>query len=263
MLGSQNKKLRKKREDALSSITGDRVNIELMAQRARPADDPLDRDLLQTVLNNIAAIETGARNADSVTELDDLIADGESQGIASAYFCPVGEIRDEGNRALDNMELWGIPTPSIRKLRENFAKSVELSPVSPYAARAALHAIFIEVDEWTDYIDEYEGTMRGYILFLFGTSVPVCDVVWPDRCRGRRQFSKCHGKDAITRREPVRGVERLWPENQKPNCSGYNRELDRRCATRLGFVASNNQRPGLRGRPRCLYSLWNCALSHH
>ena len=87
MLGSQNKKLRKKREDALSSITGDRVNIELMAQRARPADDPLDRDLLQTVLNNIAAIETGARNADSVTELDDLIADGESQGIASAYFC--------------------------------------------------------------------------------------------------------------------------------------------------------------------------------
>jgi hypothetical protein len=173
MLGSQNKKLRKKREDALSSITGDRVNIELMAQRARPADDPLDRDLLQTVLNNIAAIETGARNADSVTELDDLIADGESQGIASAYFCPVGEIRDEGNRALDNMELWGIPTPSIRKLRENFAKSVELSPVSPYAARAALHAIFIEVDEWTDYIDEYEGTMRGYTRWLFGSTAAL------------------------------------------------------------------------------------------
>ena len=34
MLGSQKKKLEKKREDALSSITGDRVNIELMAQRA-------------------------------------------------------------------------------------------------------------------------------------------------------------------------------------------------------------------------------------
>ena len=121
MLGSQKKKLEKKREDALSSITGDRVNIELMAQRARPADDPIDRDLLQTVLNNIAAIETAARNASSITELDDLIADGESQGIASAYFCPVGEIRDEGSRAIDNMELWGIPAPSIRKLRESFA----------------------------------------------------------------------------------------------------------------------------------------------
>ena len=173
MLGSQKRKLEKKHEDALSSITGDRVNIELMAQRARPADDPLDRDLLQTVLNNITAIETAARNANSVTELDDLMADGESQGIASAYFCPVGELRDEGNRAIDNMELWGIPGPSIRKLRENFAKSVELSPVSPYVARAALHAIFIEVDEWTDYIDEYEETMRRYTRWLFGSTAAL------------------------------------------------------------------------------------------
>jgi hypothetical protein len=173
MLGSQNKKLEKKREDALSSITRDRVNIELMGQRARPADDPLDRDLFQTVLSNIAAIETAARNASSVTELNDLIEDGESQGIASAYFCPVGEIRDEGNRAIDNMELWGIPAPSIRKLRENFAKSVELSPVSPYVARAALHAIFIEVDEWTDYIDEYEESMRRYTWWLFGPTAAL------------------------------------------------------------------------------------------
>ncbi len=173
MLGSQKRKLGKKREDALSSITGDRVNIELMAQRARPADDPLDRDLLQTVLNNITAIETAARNASSVTELDDLIADGESQGIASAYFCPVGELREEGNRAIDNMELWGIPAPSIRKLRENFAKSVELSSASPYVARAALHAIFIELDEWTDYIDEYEETMRRYTRWLFGTTAAL------------------------------------------------------------------------------------------
>jgi hypothetical protein len=166
MAGSQNKTLDKKREEALSSITGDRVNIELMAQRARTTDDPLDRDLLQTVLNSIAAIETAARSASSVSELEDLIEDGESQRIASAYFCPVGEIRDEGNRAVDNLELWGIPTPSIRKLRENFAKSVEPSS-SPSAIRAALHAIFIEVDEWRDYIDEYEETMQRHTRRLF------------------------------------------------------------------------------------------------
>ena len=173
MLGSQKKKLEKKREDALSSITGDRVNIELMAQRARPADDPIDRDLLQTVLNNIAAIETAARNASSITELDDLIADGESQGIASAYFCPVGEIRDEGSRAIDNMELWGIPAPSIRKLRESCAGGADQSPLSSYVARAALHAIFIELDEWTDYIDEYEGTMRRYTRWMFGATAAL------------------------------------------------------------------------------------------
>src|ERR1700679_1175136 len=145
MLGSQKRKLEKKHEDALSSITGDRVNIELMAQRARPADDPLDRDLLQTVLNNITAIETAARNANSVTELDDLIADGESQGIASAYFCPVGEIRNTGHSAVDNMELRGIPAPSIRKLRENCARGTDQSPVSPEVARAALLHTFIEL----------------------------------------------------------------------------------------------------------------------
>lgn len=164
---------RKKRADALSSITGDKVNIELMAQRARPADDLLDSDLLQTVFNKLVALETAVRNASSVTELDDLIEDGDAQGIASAYFCPMGEIRDEGNRAIDNMELWGIPAPSIKKLRESFAKSVELAPLSPYAARAALHAIFIEVDEWTDYIDEYEEAMRRYTRWLFGSTATL------------------------------------------------------------------------------------------
>ena len=115
MLGSQKKKLEKKREDALSSITGERVNIELMAQRARPADDPLDLDLLQTVLTNITAIESAARNANSVTELDDLMADGESQGIASAYFCPANELRDEGNRAIGQHGALGYSWPFHQK----------------------------------------------------------------------------------------------------------------------------------------------------
>jgi hypothetical protein len=173
MLGSQSKRLEKRREDALSSITGDRVNVELMAQRSRPSDDPLDIELLQKVIDNIASIEAAAKKASSQTELDDLIADGELQGIARAYFCPLAELRDEGNRAIDNMELWGIPAASITKLRENFARAVDHSPASPYTSRAALHAIFIELDEWSDYIDEYEETMRRYTRWLFGSSAAL------------------------------------------------------------------------------------------
>ncbi|WP_263376872.1 hypothetical protein [Granulicella aggregans] len=173
MRGSQEGKLEKRREEALSSVTGDRINVELMAQRARPADDPIDNDLLKIVLSKFTAIEAAVKTSTSFTELQDLIADGESQGIASAYFCPMGEARDEGNRVIDNMELWGIPRPSIKKLRDSFAKVVDRPDVSPYAARAALHAVFIELDEWTDYIDEYEETMRRYTRWLFGSSAAL------------------------------------------------------------------------------------------
>ena len=147
--------------------------MELMAQRWRAADDPIDQTLLATVLEQLAQIELKARTADSIIELDDFVSDAESQAIASAYFCPANEVQDEGNRAIDNLELWGIPKLSITKLRRTFAERLAKAESFPGKARAALHAIFIEVDEWSDYIEEYEGTMRRYTLWIFAAAVAL------------------------------------------------------------------------------------------
>jgi hypothetical protein len=166
-------KLEAKREEALSSITGDKINLELMAQRWRPDEDPIDRDFLTQVLEQFSQMEQKAKTSTSIRELDDLIADGESQGIATAYFCPANEIQDEGNRAIDNLELWGIPKLSIKKLRQTFAGRLMNSQDSSHIGRAALHAILIEVDEWSDYIEEYEGTMRTYTLWIFGAAAAL------------------------------------------------------------------------------------------
>jgi hypothetical protein len=167
------KKLETRRANALSSITGDRIHVELMAQRWRAADDPIDQELLATVLEQFAQIEQKARTVVSIIELEDFVSDAESQAIASAYFCPANEIQDEGNRAIDNLELWGIPKLSITKLRKTFAERLAKAESVPRAARAALHAIFIEVDEWSDYIEEYEETMRRYTLWMFGVAIAL------------------------------------------------------------------------------------------
>jgi hypothetical protein len=114
------KKLEAKRAEALSSITGDRVNLELMAQRWRPADDPIDREFLARVLEQFFQIELHAKTSTSILELDDFIADAELQGIAAAYFCPASEVQDEGTRAIDNLELWVFLNYRSRSLGKLF-----------------------------------------------------------------------------------------------------------------------------------------------
>lgn len=70
-------KLEKRRVETLGSIAGERVNVEAMAQRPRPADDILDTALLETVLKRLAEIEASARQASLIDEVDDLTVDAE------------------------------------------------------------------------------------------------------------------------------------------------------------------------------------------
>jgi len=160
-------KLEKCRVETLSSITGDRLRVELMAQRPRSADDILDNVLLGNVLKRFTEIEESAKHATLTDELEDLTSDGELQGLFAAYFCPATDVQDEGNLTIDTIEGWGVPKAPIKRQRELFAKRLEMAAVNPQDARAALHAIFAEEDAWGDYIDEYEERMQRYIYWLF------------------------------------------------------------------------------------------------
>ncbi len=164
-------KLEKSRVDALSSITGERVHVQLMAQRPRKSDDPQNDVLLATVLRQIDDIEEKARNAAHPDELEDLKADGELQGLFAAYFCPVDDIQDEGTLIIDNLEGWGIPKTAVKKLRELFTDRLKNASKNPDNARSALYGIFSEQDSWSDYVDDYAESSKSYHWQLGGAAI--------------------------------------------------------------------------------------------
>jgi hypothetical protein len=165
------RKLDKARAEALSSITGDMMRVELMAQRPRTDDDKLDTALLQTVRDRLTEIEAKAKDAGTPDELHDLLEDGELEGLFAAYFCPVNEIPHKGALAIDTAEGWGIPKSSTKRLRELFSDKLKNAASDPHGARGALHSIYAEMDAWGDFIDDYEETMDTYMRWLLGLSV--------------------------------------------------------------------------------------------
>lgn len=164
-------KLEKFRIEALSSITGDHLRIERMAQRPRAESDVIDTSLLETVQKHFAEFEERAKDSALIDDLKDLIQDGEVEGLFTAYFCPINDIEDEGKLVIDNLEGWGIPKASTKRLRDLFAKKLEKAASNPQDARGALHAIYAEEDAWSDYKDDYEETMRRYIVQLFWATI--------------------------------------------------------------------------------------------
>ena len=164
-------KLQSHRIEALSSIAGERLYVERMAQRPRPADDILDRALLADVLKQLNDLQEKARSAVYKDDLDDLIADAELQGLFAAYFCPAIEISIEGDSAIDLIEGWGIPKIAVTKLRDSLSE--KLASADPLIARKALYAIFTERDSWDDYIDEYEETAHSYTRGLFAAIIAL------------------------------------------------------------------------------------------
>jgi hypothetical protein len=106
---NKKEKLEKHRIDTLSDIVGSRLNVELMAQRPRRADDVLNSQLFETVVKKLMDIEERAKRASNEDDLDDLDDDAESQEHFSSYFCPAAQIEDEGNLTIDLVEGWGIP----------------------------------------------------------------------------------------------------------------------------------------------------------
>jgi hypothetical protein len=166
-LTRKERKLEKRRVEVLSSITGDKLRVELMALRPRSENDPLDEELLKTVLRRLADIEAKATIAALEDDLEDLEEDGEVQGLFAAYFCPSNEVQDEGVLAIDTLEGWGIPKTSPKKLKDLFSSKLENAVTRPHDARGALYSIFSEMDAWGDFVDRYEDSTRRYRLWLF------------------------------------------------------------------------------------------------
>jgi hypothetical protein len=167
----------KRRVAALAFIEDERQSVEEMVQRPRLPVDPFrqeDIDLLNKVIHQLDEIEKSAKSPEADYErLGDLMGDAETQGQYRAYFCPAIDVQHEGELVFSIVTTeWGLPksvTKYLEKVKDDLKKPAAAE------ARAALHILLSERDEWDDYTDDYEDTMWSYTwkLFLLSIALPI------------------------------------------------------------------------------------------
>ena len=166
MFWSSKRKLEKRRKEAVSDIIGERLAFETMMQRARIAGEQPDETFARDVTSRFGEYEEKARQETDLDELDNLACDAEVQGRLRAYVCPVAEMADEGNLAIDLMEEWNISKAVTAKLRRTLGKKLDDAAENPEPARGALRAIFEESDTWRRYTNQYEKAMLRLTYIL-------------------------------------------------------------------------------------------------
>ena len=122
-----------------AEIAGDVIGASLVAARTR---------LLQLEIE-----------AASVTDdhLEELVDEAQSLAQLRAYLCPIVEVATEGISAIALMEEWGVPAPAIVALRQSVI--ADLKNEDAKVSRGALRSVFEEFDSWSDYSDDYVGTI--------------------------------------------------------------------------------------------------------
>jgi hypothetical protein len=181
--GRKRNSLEERRRETLSDIRGERLSIEVMAQRAQQAGETPDAEFLKNVYKHLAEIEQKANNETDREELENLSGDAEQQGQLRAYICARGEIFLEGSMSIDRMEEWKVPRAVITNLRSLVVKHLQTANTKTEDARSALRAIFQEYDSWANYTDDYEDELkkftRGLSVATFVTLViSIAIVVW-------------------------------------------------------------------------------------
>jgi hypothetical protein len=171
MRGRKQTELENHRKEVLSTIRGEQLALDVMAQRATTAGETPDPTLLAATRKRLAEIEDRATRETDDDELDGLIEDAQQQGQFRAYLCPLPEIQHEGDLIFDLMEEWNIPKTITAKVRALLGPDLRKAKTDPRAARGALRALFEERDSWENYTDEYEKTMRQSTVWLFVATI--------------------------------------------------------------------------------------------
>ncbi len=156
------RRLEERRRETLSDIRGERLKVEVMAQRAEQAGESPDTAFLKHIYGRLTETEQRANNETDLYELHNLSGDAEQQGQLRAYICPRAEILLEGSMSIDRMEEWKVPRAVITSLRSSVVKELQKATIKPEEARGVLRAIFVEYDSWSNYTDDYEETMKKF-----------------------------------------------------------------------------------------------------
>jgi hypothetical protein len=152
------------RKDAGASIEVKKTRFGVAVQRARTTGSSYDGALVEYVVGQLDSIGRDIAEAETEEQVDALVQRAENLEPLSAYVWPESEIRLEGEVDLVTLSEWGVPDSLIAKYREAFAS--KLSESNTKVARGALYILFAELNEWSDYLDEYNEVMRRSAAWL-------------------------------------------------------------------------------------------------
>jgi hypothetical protein len=166
---SKSEKLEKRRQHTLSFIRDQRWRLDAMIERAQVAHDPTNpAQVVAEPKARLTAFESQIATITKIDAFDDIEDEAEEWSTFRAYICPRTEIEAEGNLSVNLLEEWGVPKSSVQWMRESLASRLTtLTDPDVQVARSALKTILAEENSWSEYTNDYEGTMKGYTRRLW------------------------------------------------------------------------------------------------
>ncbi len=158
--------LREAREAARGAVIAYRGQFEQSVSVSRGMSAPLDEELIKVVIRKFGDLEARAEKAATETELEQIEDEAAISYRLRAYTFALPEIPIQGASVLSNMEQWTLPASALEILKKEVVS--ELKSTDLQKSRAALHALFKEYDEWSEYQDNYNREMSRLTWWLTG-----------------------------------------------------------------------------------------------
>ena len=152
------------KRNARAEIEDKKAEFEGLVQRAISAGEAGHDSLITYVRGQFADVEGKIGPAETQEELDTLVSRAGALESLGAYMWPKQEIRLEGEADLNTMREWGVPDVVITRYQETLA--AKLGDANVLTARGALYIIFQEYDAWSEYVDDYNLSMRRSAAWL-------------------------------------------------------------------------------------------------
>lgn len=149
-----------------SAVIAYRGQFEQSVCVSRSSGSPISEDLVQVVMGKFCELEARVEKTNTESEWESIEDEAENLYRLRAYICPLSEIALQGATVLSNMEQWTIPPTALETLKKEVGEQLKSSDLEK--ARAALHTLFKEYDEWSEYQDTYNKEMRRLTWRLTG-----------------------------------------------------------------------------------------------
>jgi len=149
-----------------STVMAYRGQFEQSVCVSRASGSPFSEEFVQVVMGKFSELEARVEKTSTDSEWESIEDEAESLYRLRAYIIPLSEIAVQGSTILSNMEQWTIPATALEILKKEVAQELKSNDLEK--ARAALHTLFKEYDEWSEFQDTYNKEMKWLTWRLAG-----------------------------------------------------------------------------------------------
>jgi hypothetical protein len=158
-------RIRNKKREAQSEVNDSIGCFEESVMAANAVASIYDQALVTKVRARFDEIKAQVEQTNTEAEIDNLVEQADGLLRLRAYLYPQSEILIQAQTVLNTLEDWSIPASSIQALKSNVLAKIS-DDKDLNTARGALHTIFEEYDDWSDYLDEYDLSMTKVYSML-------------------------------------------------------------------------------------------------